>query len=302
MRIKEVEDILGITSKNIRFYEKEKLLSPKRNLENGYREYSKDDIDTLKKIKLLRKLGIPLEDIRLIQSGTIAFNDLLEKHTYSLKNQISSFDKAKVLCLKMIRSNTQYDELNADIWLSEVKELERKGVKFMDIDNDEIIRFLPEKFKFQYYESIIKNGQVDNTLLKEIISYLEKIYKKAVNTEQLLADALKKVGPEERAELLMLLKQSNTDLYSKLSNRIYDFEDIVNLDTAIVKSTLEQFDRIAIIKASKGASPEVNEYLENLFPDIDFVKEKIAIGPQPINEIISIYNKIIEALNKNLEE
>lgn len=302
MRIKEVEDILGITSKNIRFYEKEKLLSPKRNLDNGYREYSKDDIDTLKKIKLLRKLGISLEDIRLIQSGTIAFSDLLEKHAYSLKSQINSFDKAKSLCLRMIRSNTQYDELNADIWLSEVKELEKKGVKFMDIDYDEIIRFLPEKFKSQYYESIIKNGQVSTTLLKEIISYFEGIYKKSVNTEQLLVDALKKVDCEERAKLLLLLKQNNTELYNKLSKRIYDFEDIINLDTTIVKNTLEQFDRTAIIKASEVASPKVNEYLQNLFPDVDFTKEKRAIGPLPINEIMNIYSEIIEALNKNLEK
>ena len=32
MRIKEVEDLVGITKKNIRFYEKEGLLTPRREL------------------------------------------------------------------------------------------------------------------------------------------------------------------------------------------------------------------------------------------------------------------------------
>jgi DNA-binding transcriptional MerR regulator len=58
MRIKEVEKITGITSKNIRFYEKRGLLSPESDVENSYRLYSDDDLKRLKKIKLLRKFGI----------------------------------------------------------------------------------------------------------------------------------------------------------------------------------------------------------------------------------------------------
>ena len=44
MTIKEVEQITGLTRSNIRFYEKEKLISPERNANNGYREYSEEDI------------------------------------------------------------------------------------------------------------------------------------------------------------------------------------------------------------------------------------------------------------------
>ena len=39
MKINEVEQLVGITKRNIRFYEKEGLLSPSRNSDNGYREY-----------------------------------------------------------------------------------------------------------------------------------------------------------------------------------------------------------------------------------------------------------------------
>ena len=69
MKINEVEQRIGITKKNIRFYEDQGLLSPRRNKENGYREYSEEDVKTLEQIKLLRKLGLPLEEIRLMQSG-----------------------------------------------------------------------------------------------------------------------------------------------------------------------------------------------------------------------------------------
>ena len=38
VKINEVEALVGITKKNIRFYEEKGLLTPRRNSENGYRE------------------------------------------------------------------------------------------------------------------------------------------------------------------------------------------------------------------------------------------------------------------------
>ena len=66
MKIYQVEELVGITKKNIRFYEDQGLLCPKRNPENDYREYSLADVRTLEKIKLLRKLSVPIEEIRLL--------------------------------------------------------------------------------------------------------------------------------------------------------------------------------------------------------------------------------------------
>ena len=70
MKINEVEALVGITKKNIRFYEEQGLLSPKRNSENSYREYGEEEVQTLRRIKLLRKLGVPIEEIRQMFIGT----------------------------------------------------------------------------------------------------------------------------------------------------------------------------------------------------------------------------------------
>ena len=69
MKINEVEALLGITKKNIRFYEEQGLLKPGRNSQNGYREYGEPEVELLRQIKLLRKLGVPLEEIRQMQTG-----------------------------------------------------------------------------------------------------------------------------------------------------------------------------------------------------------------------------------------
>lgn len=68
MNIKEVETHSGMTRANIRYYEQEGLLCPARQ-ENGYRDYSQEDLDTLARIRLLRRLGVPLESIRALQRG-----------------------------------------------------------------------------------------------------------------------------------------------------------------------------------------------------------------------------------------
>ena len=45
MTIREVEKELGITRANVRFYEKEGLIFPKRNPVNDYRDYSAEDVE-----------------------------------------------------------------------------------------------------------------------------------------------------------------------------------------------------------------------------------------------------------------
>ena len=65
MKIKQVEELVGITKKNIRFYEEQGLLQIER-AENGYREYHQKDVIRLQEIKLLRKIDISIEEMRAL--------------------------------------------------------------------------------------------------------------------------------------------------------------------------------------------------------------------------------------------
>ena len=84
MKIKQVEELVGITSKNIRFYESQGLISPDRS-ENGYRDYHEKHVETLKRIKFLRKLGVSVEDIRLLLEEKRDLSDCLEKQIINMK-------------------------------------------------------------------------------------------------------------------------------------------------------------------------------------------------------------------------
>ena len=68
MTIGELEAALDMPRANIRFYEQEGFIHPRRGA-NNYRDYTEEDADTLRKVKLLRQLGLSLEEIRQAQRG-----------------------------------------------------------------------------------------------------------------------------------------------------------------------------------------------------------------------------------------
>ena len=88
MTIKDVEERTGLSRSSIRFYEKEKLIEPSRNERNGYRDYSENDVENIKKIAYLRTLGISIEDIRSIISEKVTLQETLEKQNEVLKRWI----------------------------------------------------------------------------------------------------------------------------------------------------------------------------------------------------------------------
>lgn len=133
MRINEVEQQVDITKKNIRFYEKEGLLKPERSLENGYRDYSENDVEVLKRIKLLRKLFVPLEEIRRIQSGGMTMEGVLKRHVIALEEQSSNLLKVQAVCGQLIEKKEQYAQLDTDAWLLELEKMEKEGIRFMDV-------------------------------------------------------------------------------------------------------------------------------------------------------------------------
>ena len=94
MRINEVEALVGITKKNIRFYEEQGLLKPGRNSQNGYREYGEPEVELLRQIKLLRKLGVPLEEIRQMQTGSRTLGDGMRRHLVTLERERKNLDQA----------------------------------------------------------------------------------------------------------------------------------------------------------------------------------------------------------------
>lgn len=117
MTIGEAESRTGLDRATIRYYEREGLLSPRR-MENGYRDYGEQEMTALLRIKLLRELGISLEDIRSLQQGTLALPQTLAVRIEQLEREISASTQAKETCRAIREEGVSYAALDAEKYLN----------------------------------------------------------------------------------------------------------------------------------------------------------------------------------------
>ena len=134
MNIKEAEEETGITRQNIRFYEKKGLIQPERNKENDYRQYSEEDIQRLKTIKMLRKLDFSVEDIKEVLEGNTDFTQAVRNHLDSLKERKRELSAQINFLEKMEREGA--DLSNQERYLRLMEQEERQGRRFTDILED----------------------------------------------------------------------------------------------------------------------------------------------------------------------
>ena len=132
MKINEVEQLVGVTKRNIRFYEKEGLLSPGRNKENGYRDYGEADVTVLRQIKLLRKLDVPLEEIRRMLAGTHTVGDGMRRHLVTLEREKKNLEQSMELCRRLKDREEPLSALDAQALLAEMETLEHQGATFLN--------------------------------------------------------------------------------------------------------------------------------------------------------------------------
>ena len=138
MKINEVEALVGITKKNIRFYETEGLLAPHRNSENGYRDYGEAEVDALRRIKLLRKLGVPLEEIRRMQSGGHTVGDGMRRHLVKLERERENLEQSIRLCSALTDRQERLEDLDAGAILAEMEAMEQSGTTFQNKQHEDV--------------------------------------------------------------------------------------------------------------------------------------------------------------------
>ena len=99
MNIKQASEQSGVSAPNIRFYEKEGLLTPARRQGNDYRDYTAGDVRTLKLIRMLRMLDVPLPTIKAVLRGEQPLQQALQAQQTVLEQQArASGGSHAVLC------------------------------------------------------------------------------------------------------------------------------------------------------------------------------------------------------------
>lgn len=133
MLIHDVCRECSITKKALEYYLEQNLVSP-QTMDNGYRNFSPEDILQIKKISTLRRLGLSVSEIRQVLIST----------TFDKLNEISDYKKLdlfflqeKQLLIKELASNANWDEIRTKLSLLEKKET---------LEYQKVFDSVPEKY------------------------------------------------------------------------------------------------------------------------------------------------------------
>ena len=140
MTIQEVEKLAGMTRANIRFYEKEGLITPERNEANNYRAYSDRDVEALRKIKHLRILGISVKDIKRIIENELELPEAAEYRLEELKEEKKNLEEIEWMCRYIRQHNVQYETMDSEVFEEKMGRLTEvfKDVLSMDTEKEYI--------------------------------------------------------------------------------------------------------------------------------------------------------------------
>jgi len=113
----EIQKETGLTRKAIEYYEDKGLIHPQK-YDNGYRDYSAEDLEILKKVSIFRKLGMSISDIgRYISSGGHTLSSVLREKQHQLV-----LDEKRKEILEMIVKNDSNELINEKVSLLEMEE------------------------------------------------------------------------------------------------------------------------------------------------------------------------------------
>lgn len=127
MTIKEVEQRTGLPRSVVRFYEKEGLIAPRRGRENGYRDYSEQDVATVTRIAFLRSLDVPIADIARVLSGQAQLADIAAAQALALEERACAAGEAAALCRRLAKDAPQrIDELDVSRYVGRPDAYARK--------------------------------------------------------------------------------------------------------------------------------------------------------------------------------
>lgn len=167
MLINEVCKRCKLTKKAIEYYEEQKLIFP-TIMENGYRDFSQDDVKLLKKIATLRKLGLSVSDIQKVlsdHSGT-----MLNKLSSQKELEIEYLKERQELTEKLARDN-DWDYVNAQLETIEKKQsiLQR----LLDVFPGYYGKYISLHFAAYLNEPILTDEQ--HEAFETIINFLDNI-------------------------------------------------------------------------------------------------------------------------------
>jgi len=173
----------------------------------------------------------------------------------------------------------------------------------------EVLKTLPEELKIDIALRIVQIGQVD----VEIVNELDKVIKNELskmggatrkcNGVETLANILNQVDGVTEESVLSHIENEDSDLADLVRQKMFVFEDLLQIENRHFRDILQNVDNQLLIKALKTTSDEMkNKVFTNLSERAsEMLKEDMEVmGPVKLSEVEEAQQEIIK-IAKRLE-
>lgn len=316
MKLQNVLEATQLSKKAVYFYIKEELINPSKNIENGYYDFSDEDLKRLQIITCLRKGGMPIQDIKELIAYPTLTNFFIHRHINRLKKDIYEhinelqvayymIDKIptnatpenldfslEILCRQQFNADTVLDKYYPNLDSRMIAIL--IWAAFTNIETSEYHNFLWDKISNEL------SFQLDNKLiyLKRLIYCLspEQIYKTSAEAYEVS----KEISESDEDKLddyveflyercIEIIKDSTLQKYWQLV-----YEPILVPTLAFFNSNV---DRLI-----KEYNPQYTSYSNNMHIIADRTLLKLKSNPSIMRDLIIILdNKLsMETINHHI--
>lgn len=140
-QIGEISHFFDIPASTLRYWEDMGVLTPAKDQKNNYREYTVEDLMSISDVIFYKNLGLPLKNIRQMESTTP------EQHYHLFEEKMSELQQQQIALqqrMEKLRCHMQA--------IQTLKELRENPYQETDIDTDCIVSFeLMERDKLRRY-------------------------------------------------------------------------------------------------------------------------------------------------------
>ncbi|MBP3486176.1 MAG: MerR family transcriptional regulator [Oscillospiraceae bacterium] len=131
MTIHTVETLTGLARVSIQYYEQQGVARRKPR-GDGPHEYEQADVERFKRVKLLRRIDVPLRDIRSVLREERTLPRIMEGHLARLGRRKEDTGAMEAVSRRVLETGAaRIDEIDADSLLAEVDRLAAEGAPFV---------------------------------------------------------------------------------------------------------------------------------------------------------------------------
>lgn len=274
MLINEVAKLSNLTKKAVEYYTEQGLICP-NILENGYRDFSEQDMEILKKIALFRRLGLSIFEIKSVLANPDELKSILYKKTLELEQE-----KVKQDILKRLCNGESLEKLE-----QEINNINSKSIiikKLMELFPSYYGKFICLNFSRYLTGKIETNEQTE--AFKEIIDFFDNVPDIEIpkDLQEYLDEYLEKYSSEEWQEKMNSIIQAkdenirNIDEFVRKNKEVLDqyneYKKTEKFKNSTANRLMELMKQVCatngyyekFIPAMRKLSPLYNEYYEQM--------------------------------------